>query len=107
MNVLLTGKCNRRCPYCFAAARISFPTGVRAADPAAPPEFISEADFQAVLDFVRRGREPVLGVLGGEPSLHLGFVDLLGRAWTAGLETKVFINGLWPEDRIDAFLAAA
>lgn len=105
MNILLTSRCNRRCPYCFAAARISYPQSGAATDPA--PEYIREADFGVAIDFLVRGRQRVVGLLGGEPSLHPAFPELAARAWSAGLDTKIFTNGLWPEGTIDAFLRAA
>lgn len=104
MNVLLTRRCNRRCPYCFAAARISYSSASTAADtPSRAPEEISLDDFARCVDFAAASRLRLLGLLGGEPSLHSRFVELLPLAWNAGLDVKVFTNGLWPEPTIAAF----
>jgi len=100
VNVLLTNACNRRCPYCFAAERISFP-GVGKARRAPAPPFIPRDAFDRVLAFARASRMMRLGVLGGEPSLHPEFPDLLEAAWGAGLETVVFTNGLWSERHLE------
>jgi hypothetical protein len=99
MNVLLTNRCNRRCSYCFAQERVAFSAKEDATRRA--PTFIAEADFQVVVDFAARSRLGVLGVLGGEPSLHPQFLALLERAWGRGMATKVFSNGLWSEETLD------
>lgn len=106
MNILVTSKCNRRCPYCFAAARVSFPQE-GAAERRTAPEFIAEGDFRTAVNFAVHGKQHVVGILGGEPSLHPGFVNLLGHAWSAGLDTKIFTNGLWDDATMTAFLEAA
>jgi sulfatase maturation enzyme AslB (radical SAM superfamily) len=111
MNILLTSKCNRRCPYCFAAERISHDSGASAENAAttadnstgaAPPTFISARNFEYALSFVTPERRKVVGILGGEPSLHPRFVDLLDIAWKKGVRTKIFTNGLWAKEKINA-----
>jgi len=96
MNILLASQCNRRCSYCFAQERISFDRG----EPRKAPLFISDDDFRAAIAFARRSRLREVGILGGEPSLHPRFLDLLGLAWQDGLHTKIFSNGLWREQDI-------
>jgi sulfatase maturation enzyme AslB (radical SAM superfamily) len=103
VNVLLTRRCNRRCPYCFAAARISYAAG--GGPDLAADEVISEDAFGEAVAFAVRSRVPVLGVLGGEPSLHPRFLELLSHAWERGLETKVFTNGLWRPRDLEAAAA--
>jgi hypothetical protein len=98
MNILLTNRCNRRCSYCFAQERIAFPAG--GGERPAAPEIISEESFRTAVDYAQRDGRKVIGILGGEPSLHPRFLDLLGIAWGAGLHTKVFSNGLWREEQI-------
>lgn len=100
MNILLTNQCNRRCAYCFAQERVSF-TATQATPQPAPP-IISRANFARAISFARRSRLPVVGILGGEPSLHPQMTDLLADAWLAGVRTKVFTNGMWRDDQIEA-----
>ncbi len=97
MNVLVTSNCNRRCPYCFAASRISFGDG----PPRPAPRVISRDDFREALAFAKRGGVPVLGMLGGEPSLHPEFVDLVQEVLQEGVEVKVFTNGIWREGDVE------
>jgi hypothetical protein len=104
MNVLVTSNSNRRCPYCFAAARISY--GDAGDAPArAAPRAISREDFRTAVAFAKRGGVPVLGLLGGEPSLHPEFVDLVEEVVREGLEVKVFTNGLWRQRDVAAVRA--
>jgi hypothetical protein len=100
VNILLASQCNRRCSYCFAQERVSFADGAGA--PRRAPPFISEESFRIAVDFARRGGERLVGILGGEPSLHPRFLELLEIAWEAKLHTKVFSNGLWREAHIAA-----
>jgi sulfatase maturation enzyme AslB (radical SAM superfamily) len=98
MNILLTNHCNRKCSYCFAQERVSC-----AADgekPASPADFISDADFLTAVRFAKRSKMETIGVLGGEPSLHPRFTDLLAMAWEEGIHTKIFTNGLWREESV-------
>lgn len=98
MNILLTNHCNRKCPYCFAQERVSCtPEGE---DAGGTPDFISVEDFETAIDFAVRSKLETVGLLGGEPSLHPRFTDLLTIAWKKGVHTKTFTNGLWREESI-------
>ena len=105
MNVLLTNRCNRRCPYCFASERISY-TVAGGRRRVAPP-FIAPDDFRKVVAFAAKSRQRSLGILGGEPSLHPHFADLLAVALGAGLDAKVFSNGIWRPAQIEAVAEVA
>jgi hypothetical protein len=63
--------------------------------------YISKADFDRVLAFNSK-HEPVVGILGGEPSLHPQFAGLIEQTWTAGFCAKVFTNGVWAEKTVEA-----
>jgi len=62
---------------------------------------ISLADFDRALAFSSK-HEPVVGILGGEPSLHPHFSALIERTWAAGFCAKVFTNGIWTETTLAA-----
>jgi uncharacterized Fe-S cluster-containing radical SAM superfamily protein len=98
MNILVTTRCNRRCPYCFAQDEIAYPS--QDESPKKKPRFISKENFSIALDYARKEKQPSIGILGGEPSLHPQFTDLLIEAWQRGQHTKVFTNGLWQEEQI-------
>lgn len=99
MNILVTTVCNRRCPYCFAVSRVSnAPTKIGAEREST---FITKENFSRALAFAA-GHEPVVGILGGEPSLHPDFANLIELTWAAGLDAKIFTNGTWPEKTVAA-----
>src|SRR5512137_2854614 len=100
MNILLTNRCNRRCPYCFAAERVSY-TGRSDSCATSAPECISVEDFRTAIDFILRSKRPGVGLLGGEPSLHPHFPELLRHALGVGLRLTVFTNGMFPDAHIE------
>jgi len=82
MNILLTNSCNRGCKYCFAIERISHQTPD--ASPPRPPHEareISTENFMKAIRFAKKSGQKVVGILGGEPSLHTHFTDLLQLCW--------------------------
>ncbi len=104
MNILLSNTCNRRCPYCFASERVSYTVDKEQAARPAPP-FISRDDYEAALDFVIKNNVQDVGILGGEPSYHPDFVELLQMAWRRELRLRVFTNGLWRKRDVDTIAA--
>ncbi len=92
MNLIITNTCNRACPYCFARSRVNL------SDTQAGPmtQHISLDNFEKYLRFLEKSRIPMLKLLGGEPTLHPEFLEIVSRAHQHGFETLVFTNGLWP-----------
>ncbi len=107
MNILLTNSCNRKCPYCFAQERISYTNQENIFDPKPQimPGRITREDFRATLHFAKDNGQNIVGILGGEPSVHPQFIELLKDAWAEGLITKIFTNGLWKKKVIEQFMA--
>lgn len=99
MNILVTTVCNRRCPYCFAASRVTSTSGNTGGEQES--SFISSENFSRALAFASK-HEQLLGILGGEPSLHPEFTSLIEQTWAAGFCAKVFTNGVWSEKAVDA-----
>lgn len=97
MNILVTTVCNRRCPYCFASDQIGTGLGSQPGE----SRFITHDNFAKALAFAAR-TERVIGILGGEPSLHPDFPALIEQTWAAGLDAKIFTNGCWSEDALEA-----
>lgn len=65
-NIILTYKCNLKCPYCFAN---EFVNKIN--------EEISFENFLKVLEFIKRTPKEKIGLIGGEPTLHKQFGDFL------------------------------
>jgi hypothetical protein len=87
-NLLLTNRCVRSCPYCFARREL---------EPAGKGDFVAWEDVVFVADFLARSGDPHLSLLGGEPLLHPHFVDLVLYLHARGLELTVFTSGAVPE----------
>jgi hypothetical protein len=85
-NLCITTSCNRDCSYCFAA-------GERRRG----PFYMTSGTFDIALDFLLRSGIDQARLLGGEPTLHPGFVQLAESALRRGLRLLVFSNGLMPE----------
>lgn len=84
-NIMLTYRCNLRCPYCFANEFV----GKESTD-------ISIANFLKAVSFITKSGENRIGLIGGEPTVHPGFqvmMDLL-IANPSVKYIEVFTNGL-------------
>jgi hypothetical protein len=93
MNVIITERCNRRCVYCFAQWKLG------SAEGAGPnSRHMSSADFEHCLDLLERAGDPILQILGGEPTLHPEFIPFVSMGLRRGFIINVFTNGLWPDD---------
>lgn len=90
MNIAISRVCNQTCAYCFTADHL--------ADSPRPGErFIRIAMFQEYLAFLVRSGASEVRLLGGEPTLHPAFPQLVSLACDAGLHITLFTNGLIPE----------
>lgn len=92
-NVLLTTKCNLKCPYCFAQERLS--EGQKLT--------MSRSDVDKVIDFLKRSNHPVFRAMGGEPTLHPEFPAILQTALDNGMRVDVLSNATWPESHNQLF----
>jgi len=97
-NILLTNYCNRRCRYCFAQDRIA-PAKNSAGENA--KKHISRENFDQALQFLKRSSSSSVGLLGGEPTLHPEFPELVDRALADGFRIKLFSNGMMPPSALD------
>lgn len=93
-NILLTYRCNLRCPYCFANEFV----GKENTD-------ITIENLLKVVSFITRTGPANIGLIGGEPTLHPGFPVIMEllianpmvrgiRVSTNGLLIDHFINQL-------------
>lgn len=86
-NLVVTSVCNLHCSYCFAREYLE----------SAPNTFISLPAFEARLDFLDRSGINEVRLMGGEPTLHPQFPQLIERAQRGGRVVVVFSHGLIPE----------
>jgi hypothetical protein len=85
VNILLTTACNLDCSYCFAEALRD----------AAHPREMGLDVLEAVLNRLDP-RKDTVRLLGGEPTLHTHYPEILRRLKAAGYRIVVFSNGLLP-----------
>jgi Radical SAM superfamily/4Fe-4S single cluster domain len=90
-NVVLTSKCNRRCKYCFALDTFDDEN----------ENYIKFGDLINIADKVSASNETSIGLLGGEPTLHPLFYEILLYVIERGIFVSVFTNGLCSDDLID------
>ena len=82
VDVYVTSQCNRRCTYCFLPSDF-FASGMR----------MSVEAFSDVVAWCLRHSVDEITFLGGEPSLHPSFVDMVSLASGRGLDVRVVTNG--------------
>lgn len=82
VDAYITSRCNRRCTYCFL-----------------PSDFLSSGQrmsaetFSGVVAWCLRHRVGEVTLLGGEPSLHPAFPEMVALAHGRGLAVRVVTNG--------------
>jgi MoaA/NifB/PqqE/SkfB family radical SAM enzyme len=91
-NILLTTRCNLACSYCFAQEKLS---STRMNMPM--------ASVQKVIEFLQRSDFPIFRVMGGEPTLHPQFDQIITTAIQAGLRVDVLSNATWKESTAALF----
>lgn len=85
-NLSITSQCNRHCAYCFAQSALAS----YAQDHAVMPLKV----FDRALDFLVRSGLNEVRLLGGEPTLHPKFNELIDRVISRGLHVALFTGGL-------------
>ncbi len=88
-NLILNDVCNLRCPYCFA---LDYREGQTS-----PEHFLSLEAFQARLEFLERSGTEEVRLLGGEPTLHPQFEEMVDMVRARGKKLMVFSNGVMPK----------
>jgi hypothetical protein len=88
-NLAISTVCNQNCPYCFTVDYLNKAGGHR--------EFLDIDGFEKSLSFLERSGIEEIRLLGGEPTLHPQFIELIKRARKTGKRMVIFSNGLIPE----------
>jgi len=89
-NILLTSKCTRSCPYCFAEREMTD----------SPDEVMSWENLVYLADFLAASGEKSVSLLGGEPTLHPHFVDYVLYLVERNFNVNVFTNGIMSPSRL-------
>lgn len=91
-NLAISAVCNQKCPYCFTVDH----RNERGSD----RDFLGLDDLDIRLNFLKRSDIGEARLIGGEPTLHPQFVELVECARKSGFEIVVFSNGLMPESAL-------
>lgn len=92
-NVLITRLCNRNCIYCFARDQFLIsPDGDKDQATAHMPL----PHILDIVQFIKRSRQPVAGLMGGEPTLHPEFGGIVDLLLHHQLNIRLFTGGLMP-----------
>jgi cyclic pyranopterin phosphate synthase len=89
-DVLITTQCNRSCSYCFAKFDIKQANGTGGGE----SKNMSLENYDEVIKFFLRSELKCIGILGGEPTIHPHFKEIMDRTLDAGLDIKLFSGGL-------------
>lgn len=84
-NVLLTQRCVRSCPYCFAGRHMA---------ESRPDDFLSWEDLIYLADLFQGSGVGSFRLLGGEPTIHPHFNDMTAYLLDRGFEVMVFTSGI-------------
>jgi MoaA/NifB/PqqE/SkfB family radical SAM enzyme len=95
-NLVITEVCNLSCPYCFASDHMAH------AKANASRLFISIKDFEEHLDYLDRSGIDQIRLIGGEPTLHPQFPELIQRAMSRNKQIVIFSHGLMPEQALSS-----
>lgn len=89
-NILLTNYCNRSCPYCFAKEKV----GRKRKTYEHKKINISFENLEYVIKFLKLSGHQTFSILGGEPTLHPQFNQIIDRVLENNFIVRVFTNGL-------------
>jgi len=97
-NVLFTTFCNRSCSYCFARQKVDL--GHNHGDSSMS---LSSQSLEKVISFYRKSQLTRFVVLGGEPTLHPNFNQMVNRILEEDFLKSIiiFTNGLMPQEVLE------
>lgn len=91
-NILLTQRCVRACPYCFAKDHMSRSMS---------EDILSWEDMIYLADLVEMAGDRNISLLGGEPTLHPDFIDFTLYLLERNMVVTVFTSGIMSESKLD------
>lgn len=99
VNVLLTNFCNQNCAFCFAAQEMANKRIGRQ---------MSLVDFKkTVLKIKKEGKNQSIKLLGGEPTLHSHFREVIDFGLKHLNHIQIFTNGIFNQSLTDFLITKA
>ena len=89
-NILITNYCNRECRYCFAKDKVN-PQKKNCSN---GNRSITLKDIDFIIKFLKISDHKIFSILGGEPTLHPHFSQIVDKALENDFKIRVFTNGL-------------
>jgi len=90
-NILLTEKCVRACPYCFAKDYLK----------EGKESILSWENLIYIADLLESSKEKQLSLLGGEPTLHPDFVDFVLYLNYRKFYVNLFTSGIISDQKLE------
>ena len=90
-NILLTEKCVRACPYCFAKEYLR----------ESKENILSWENLIYIADLSASSHEKKLSLLGGEPTLHPDFIDFVLYLHQRKFKINIFTNGIMSTEKLN------
>lgn len=91
-NILLTQRCVRSCPYCFAKKHM---------DNASSSDNLSWDNLLYLADFFEISNERHISLLGGEPTLHPDFTEFVVYLLERNFHITVFTSGIMSDQKLE------
>ena len=91
-NILLTQRCVRKCPYCFADKHMA---------ESSPDEMMSWENLIYLADLMMNSGEQHFPLLGGEPTLHPEFNGFVAYLLERGFNINVFTSGILKDSTLE------
>lgn len=82
-NLMITYRCNLNCSYCFANDYVNHDETDMTLDTA-----------DRILSWLSQSGEKMVGIMGGEPTIHRHFAELIQLVYDKQMRCSVFTNGL-------------
>lgn len=90
-NILFTQTCVRSCPYCFAKKHMT---------DSSPEDVMSWENLIYIVDFLKSSGEKRFPILGGEPTLHPDFNDMVLYVLERELDITIFTSGIMSDEKL-------
>lgn len=85
-NIILTNSCNATCAFCFAQEHSKN-----------PPQFLNLEDLMIRIKFLQASGQSQVRLIGGEPTLHPRFKEIIAVIISKDMSAVIFSNGYIPE----------
>ena len=90
-NILITTRCNKKCVYCFAKEKVDI--GYKSTN--VVDKEISLENLDIIISFLKKSNCRKFALIGGEPTLHSKFKEIINRLYAHDFMIHLFSNATW------------